>query len=96
MHSRHADRVAHIVRLNEVGLTHMSFVEPGSLTVGTVSEDGSPAREGWMYINTHAEIGAQFDFCREHGLVPGSLSSSRGSWQRRSPTTRSSRCPLRR
>lgn len=68
--SRHEDRVAHIVKLHGLGLTHMSFVEPGSLTVGSVGADRSPAREGWMYINTHAEIGAQFDFCRERGLIP--------------------------
>jgi hypothetical protein len=48
----------------------MSFVEPGSLTIGSVGADGAPARHGWMYINTHAEIGAQFDTCRERGLVP--------------------------
>jgi uncharacterized protein (DUF849 family) len=70
MESRHRDRVAHIVKLRQLGLTHMSFVEPGSLTVGSLAEDGSPAREGWMYINTRAEIGAQFDFCRHHGFVP--------------------------
>jgi hypothetical protein len=23
-----------------------------------------------MYINTHGQIAAQFDFCRERGLVP--------------------------
>jgi uncharacterized protein (DUF849 family) len=68
--SRHEDRVAHIVKLHELGLTQMSFVEPGSLTVGSVGLDGSPARTGWMYINTHDQIAAQFDFCRDRGLIP--------------------------
>ena len=68
--SRHEDRVAHIVKLHELGLTQMSFVEPGSLTIGTVGANGLPARDGWMYINTHEQIGAQFDFCRDRGLVP--------------------------
>jgi hypothetical protein len=72
MQSRHADRVAHIVELHEAGLTQMSFAEPGSLTIGSLTEDGVPAREGWMYINRHDEIGDQFDFCRSPRGWPSS------------------------
>jgi 3-keto-5-aminohexanoate cleavage enzyme len=59
----------HLGRLAESGMLRIGIVDPGSVNLGGVDDDGVPVG-GFVYANSYDVIGHAFDLCRQHGLGP--------------------------
>jgi uncharacterized protein (DUF849 family) len=60
----------HHRRLVEAGVLRMGLVDPGSLSVGLLDDDGVPMALDLTYINTFADARYMVDTCDELDLVP--------------------------
>lgn len=65
------ERYAHIPILAETGLMRMSVLDPGSLNLGGIGEDGLPGGPiDIVYVNTFADIRHEVDLCERYQLGP--------------------------
>lgn len=64
------DRYTHVRILREEMGLRIGFVDPGSVNLGGVGDDGLPIPMDWTYTNTPAEIRWAFDLHEELGLGP--------------------------
>lgn len=59
----------HLGPLAESGLLRLGIVDPGSLNLGGVDDDGVPSGD-FVYANSYDTIAAAFAICRRHRLGP--------------------------
>jgi uncharacterized protein (DUF849 family) len=78
---------AHMEPLAETGKVCIGIVDPGSVNLGGVADDGLPAAPGFVYANSFGDIRYQAELCRRLRLgpsmaifEPGWLRTAR-SWQ---------------
>jgi uncharacterized protein (DUF849 family) len=62
------ERYAHIEELADAGLLRMAIIDPGSVSLGPVDDDGLPAPVELVYQNTFADVRYMAERCRERGL----------------------------
>ncbi len=62
-----AGRSAHIWALAQAGVTTLSYVDTGSVSVGEAGADGLPAGTS-VYVNTYDDCRYMFDRCHRFGL----------------------------
>jgi len=74
----------HLVPLAATGILRLGIVDPGSVNLGGVDEDGVPTG-GFVYANSYDNIARAFEICRDHGLGPVWPSTNRAFCARRSP-----------
>lgn len=60
----------HQVALAEEGLLTLGLVDPGSVSLGLLDEDGLPLPLDLVYVNTHADARYMVERCAELGLAP--------------------------
>jgi uncharacterized protein (DUF849 family) len=65
-----ADRYAHVGMLASEGLIRATFVDPGSVNLGGVGNDGLPPPIDYVYANSFADIRYAFDLAEQHRLGP--------------------------
>jgi 3-keto-5-aminohexanoate cleavage enzyme len=68
-HTTIGDRYAHIEELASVGLLDLAVIDPGSLSLGSLDDDGVPLPVDLVYQNTFADVRYMVDVCRERGLA---------------------------
>ena len=61
---------AHLEPLTETAGLRIGIVDPGSVNLGGVDEDGLPAAPGFVYANSFGDIHYQADLCARLGLGP--------------------------
>jgi 3-keto-5-aminohexanoate cleavage enzyme len=61
---------AHLEPLAETAGLRIGIVDPGSVNLGGVDEDGLPAAPGFVYANSFGDIHYQADLCARLGLGP--------------------------
>ncbi|MHB1582491.1 MAG: beta-keto acid cleavage family enzyme [Acidimicrobiales bacterium] len=59
----------HLVPLADSGLLRLGIVDPGSVNLGGVDDDGVPAGD-FVYANSYDTIAAAFAICQRHRLGP--------------------------
>jgi len=64
-----ADRWDHHRILNDAGLLRMALVDPGSVNLGTLADDGTPTGS-YVYAQSFDDIRYELDACRVLGLAP--------------------------
>jgi len=80
-HTTIAKRYGHIPELARAGVLTMGIVDPGSLNIGGLDADGSPAPNETVYLNSSADSRYMVDVCGEIG-VPINFSIFDGSFMR--------------
>jgi uncharacterized protein (DUF849 family) len=65
-----AERYAHVGMLASEGLIRATFVDPGSVNLGGVGNDGLPPPIEYVYANPFADIRYAFDLAVQHRLGP--------------------------
>ena len=68
-HTTIRERYAHFEELTDAGLLRMAVVDPGSVSLGPVDNEGLPAPVELVYQNTFADVRYMADRCRERGLA---------------------------
>lgn len=68
-HTTIRERYAHIEELADAGLLRMAVIDPGSVSLGPVDDEGLPAPVELVYQNTFADVRYMADRCRERGLA---------------------------
>ena len=64
-------RFAHVPPLAESGLMRMSLLDPGSVNLGSIGDDGLPGGSfDFVYANTFADIRHAADLCERYRLGP--------------------------
>lgn len=63
-------RWGHVAALGQLGLTEMGLVDPGSLSLGSLTPDGLPASVELVYTNTFADTRYMLQRCAELALAP--------------------------
>ena len=61
---------AHMEPLAETGKLRIGIIDPGSVNLGGVAEDGLPAAPGFVYANSFGDIRYQADVCERLRLGP--------------------------
>jgi uncharacterized protein (DUF849 family) len=61
---------AHMGPLAATGWLRIGIIDPGSVNLGGVAEDGLPAAPGFVYANSFGDIRHQAAVCAEHRLGP--------------------------
>jgi 3-keto-5-aminohexanoate cleavage enzyme len=59
----------HLALLAASGVLRLGIVDPGSINLGGVDEDGVPTGS-FVYANSYDLIARAFEICRNHGLGP--------------------------
>lgn len=67
-HTHIRDRYAHVEDLADAGLLRMALIDPGSVSLGPVDEQGLPKPVDLVYQNTFADVRYMADVCRQRGL----------------------------
>jgi 3-keto-5-aminohexanoate cleavage enzyme len=62
---------AHMEPLARSGALRIGIIDPGSVNLGGLDDDGVPAVPGFVYTNSFGDIRYQADLCRTLGLGPG-------------------------
>ena len=57
------DRLGHVFALNDLGLTRVGAIDPGSLNLGVLGEDGAPAPGEHVYANPLSIVSQAIDTC---------------------------------
>lgn len=65
------DKTSHIEPLAESFPLRMGFVDPGSVNLTPLADDGKPAPADWVYANSPADIAYKFELCERLALGPG-------------------------
>jgi len=65
------DKTSHIEPLAKKFPLRMGFVDPGSLNLTPLADDGKPAPAEWVYANSPADVEYKFALCERLGLGPG-------------------------
>lgn len=65
-----AARWDHQVALAAQGLLRVGLIDPGSVSLGLLGEDGLPFPLDLVYVNTHADARYMVERCAELGLAP--------------------------
>ena len=68
-HTTIRERYAHVEELTDAGLLRMALIDPGSVSLGPVDDEGLPAPVELVYQNTFADVRYMADRCRERGLA---------------------------
>ena len=68
-HTTIRERYAHVEELTDAGLLRMALIDPGSVSLGLVDDEGLPAPVELVYQNTFADVRYMADRCRERGLA---------------------------
>jgi uncharacterized protein (DUF849 family) len=68
-HTTIHERYAHVEELADLGLLRLALVDPGSVSLGPLDEDGLPMAIDLVYQNTFADARYMFDVCRARGLA---------------------------
>jgi uncharacterized protein (DUF849 family) len=63
------ERYAHIEELADAGLLRMAVIDPGSVSLGSVDDQGLPTPVELVYQNTFADVRYMADRCLERGLA---------------------------
>jgi 3-keto-5-aminohexanoate cleavage enzyme len=63
------ERYAHIEELADARLLRMAVIDPGSVSLGPVDDQGLPCPVDLVYQNTFADVRYMADRCRERGLA---------------------------
>jgi 3-keto-5-aminohexanoate cleavage enzyme len=63
------ERYAHVEELTDAGLLRMAVIDPGSVSLGPVDDQGLPAAVELVYQNTFADVRYMADRCLERGLA---------------------------
>ncbi len=63
------ERYGHIIALAEAGVLRMGLVDPGSVNVGGIANDGLPASIETPYINSFADARRMFETCTRLNLA---------------------------
>lgn len=64
-------RWSHQILLAQAGLLRMAYVDPGSLNIGALGDDGRPQLAGsLLYTHSYADIAWMMTQCRSLGLAP--------------------------
>ena len=61
---------AHLGPLAATGWLRIGIIDPGSVNLGGVADDGLPAAPGFVYANSFGDIRHQAAVCEEHRLGP--------------------------
>lgn len=61
---------AHMGPLAASGWLRIGIIDPGSVNLGGIAEDGLPAAPGFVYANSYGDIRHQAAVCTEHRLGP--------------------------
>ncbi|HEV2310642.1 MAG TPA: 3-keto-5-aminohexanoate cleavage protein [Acidimicrobiia bacterium] len=61
---------SHMAPLAETGRLRIGIVDPGSVNLGGVAEDGLPAAPGFVYANSFGDIRYQAELCERLALGP--------------------------
>jgi uncharacterized protein (DUF849 family) len=64
------DRWGHHQRLADAGVLRVGLVDPGSVSVGLLGEDGLPMALDLVYVNTFADARHMVEGCARLGLAP--------------------------
>jgi uncharacterized protein (DUF849 family) len=65
-----ADRFEHFRSLSPEKILDMAVIDPGSCNLVATAPDGTPPDDGFVYINSPADIAYMMDVCRTEGLGP--------------------------
>ena len=68
-HTTIAERYAHVEELADAGVLRMAIVDPGSVSLGTLGDDGLPVAVDLVYQNTFADVRHMVEVCLRHGLA---------------------------
>lgn len=68
-HTTIRERYAHVEELTDAGLLRMALIDPGSVSLGPVDDEGLPEPVELVYQNTFADVRYMADRCRERGLA---------------------------
>lgn len=68
-HTTIRERYAHVEELADLGLLRLALVDPGSLSLGPLDQDGLPMAIDLVYQNTFADARYMFDVCNARGLA---------------------------
>ena len=68
-HTTIRERYAHVEELADTGLLRMAVIDPGSVSLGPLDDEGLPAPVELVYQNTFADVRHMADRCRERGLA---------------------------
>jgi len=80
-HTTVEQRYGHLPALAEAGVLTMGIVDPGSVNIGGLEPDGTPAATDIVYINSLADVRHMFTTCARLG-VPVNISIFDGSFMR--------------
>jgi uncharacterized protein (DUF849 family) len=80
-HTTVEQRYGHIPAIAEAGVLTMGIVDPGSVNIGWLEPDGTPAPTEIVYINSMADIRHMFETCAGLG-VPVNISIFDASFMR--------------
>jgi 3-keto-5-aminohexanoate cleavage enzyme len=69
VHTTIRERYAHIEALADAGLLRMAVIDPGSVSLGPLDDEGLPAPVELVYQNTFADVRHMADHCRARGLA---------------------------
>lgn len=67
-HTNIKERYAHFEELADAGLLRMTVIDPGSVSLGPVDEQGLPKPVEVVYQNTFADVRYMVGVCRKRGL----------------------------
>ncbi len=67
-HTTIRDRYAHIEELASAGVLDLAVIDPGSVSLGALDDDGLPLAIDLVYQNTFADVRYMADACRTRGL----------------------------
>ncbi|MCA9501749.1 MAG: 3-keto-5-aminohexanoate cleavage protein [Spirochaetaceae bacterium] len=65
------EKTSHLEPLSRAFPLRMGFVDPGSLNLMPLGEDGRPLETDWVYANSPKDIAYKFALCERLGLGPG-------------------------
>jgi 3-keto-5-aminohexanoate cleavage enzyme len=68
-HTNVVERYAHMEELADAGLLRLAVVDPGSVSLGAIDEEGLPAAVDVVYQNTFADVRHMTGRCLERGLA---------------------------
>jgi 3-keto-5-aminohexanoate cleavage enzyme len=68
-HTSIRERYAHVEELADAGLLRMAVVDPGSVSLGPLDDEGLPAPVELVYQNTFGDVRYMTERCRRRGLA---------------------------
>jgi uncharacterized protein (DUF849 family) len=68
-HTTIAERFTHVEELADAGVLRMALVDPGSVSLGSIGDDGLPVAVDLVYQNTFADVRHMVDVCLRRGVA---------------------------